>query len=186
MIDFVHFVLGEYETSNAHVQIQRPHQSVVHDGGETTAAQSDVPDLMSAHGTLEASANVARGASLLVTFLTGPAFPGTSPFTWIITGEKGRIRMSNEQGPFIQSEGSAYPIPIQVEDFESGEVRDVPWLWESWQEALPPRGRNIAKIYDLYAEGGADAVGVADFDAAVVRQKQLDDMLYSDEDQLQH
>lgn len=139
---------------------------------------SDVPDLVSVHGTLQPSRNVAEGASLLITFLTGPAFKGDSPFVWQITGEKGRIRMSNEQGPFIQSEGSAYPIPIQIEDFQTGKVEEVPWHWDDWQESLPPRGRNIAKIYDVFYEGQTEAYEVVDFAAAVERQRQLDGMLY--------
>ncbi len=107
--------------------------------------------------------------------------PGTSPFSWTITGETGRIRMSNERGPFVQSEGSAYPIPVQLEDFASGEFKEIPWSWESWQEPLPPRGRNIAKIYDLFAEGRAEELGVVDFEGAVVRHRQLDGMLYPEQ-----
>ncbi|KAK5174309.1 uncharacterized protein LTR77_001389 [Saxophila tyrrhenica] len=182
MIDFVHSVLGEYETSNAHLQIQRPEQTIIREDGTEGPTRSNVPDLVSVHGTLQKSSSVADGASLLVKFLTGPPFPGSSPFTWTITGSKGRIQMSNERGPFIQSEGSAYPIPIQLEDFSTGEVKEVSWEWDEWQEALPPRGRNIAKMYDLYAEGRAEEVGVADFEAAVVRHRGLDGMLWSDVD----
>jgi predicted dehydrogenase len=177
VIDFIHSVLGEFKSSNSHVQIQRPHQSIVKGDGTTTPASSDVPDLVSVHGTLQASANVASGASLLVTFLSGPPFPGRLPFEWVMTGEKGRIRMSNERGPFIQSEGGAN-IVIQVEDFATGEVKEVPWEWESWQEPDFGRGKNIAKIYDLYFEGRAEDYGVADFPAAVSRHAQLDGMLY--------
>ena len=178
-IDFVHSVLGEFESSNAHLQIQRPNQTIINrDTGATRPAQSDVPDLVSLHGTLKSSNYVAEGASLVANFCTGPPFPGTSPFVWTITGEKGRIRLSNERGPFIQSEGSGWPTPIQVEDFASQEVKEVSWEWEDWQEPLIPRGRNIAKIYDLYYESGINDSGLVDFSDAVVRHAQLDRMLY--------
>lgn len=119
-----------------------------------------------------------EGATLIANFRSGPPFPGTTPFVWTITGDKGRLRISSERGPFIQSEAGAYPVPIEVENFETGEVKQIAWEWESWQEPLLARGRNIAKLYDLYYEGRAAAYGVADFDAAVERHRQLDRMLY--------
>jgi hypothetical protein len=97
---------------------------------------------------------------------------------WTIIGEKGRVQLSNPRGPFIQSEGSGFPTPIKVEDFATKEVKEVSWEWPEWQEALVPRGRNIAKIYDLYFEGKAHEAGVADFAGAVVRHAQIDKMLY--------
>ena len=109
----------------------------------------------------------------------GPPFPGTNPFVWTIVGERGRIQVSNERGPFIQSQASAFPTPIKVEDFATGEVKEASWKWDDWQESLPTASRNIGKIYDLYAEGKAHEVGVADFATAVNRHAQIDKMLYS-------
>ena len=178
-IDFVHSVLGEFESSHAHLQIQRPDQSVVNkDTSITRAVRSDVPDLVSVHGTLQSSSYVANGASLVANFRTGPPFPATTPFAWTITGEKGRIRMTNDRGPFIQSEGSGWPTPIQVEDFSTQEVKEVAWEWSDWQEPLLPRSRNIGMIYDVYYEGGAKDYGLVDFSGAIVRHAQLDKMLY--------
>jgi predicted dehydrogenase len=94
MIDFVHAVLGEYESSSAQVQIQRPNQKIIdRDTGATKSTTSDVPDLVSIHGTLRASDYVSHGASLTVNFRTGPPFPGTKPFVWVIVGEKCRIEV---------------------------------------------------------------------------------------------
>jgi predicted dehydrogenase len=178
-IDYVHYVLGEYQTSNAHLQIQRPNQTIRHSDGTETPFTSDVPDLVSIHGTLKESEHVVSGASLLVKFQTGPPFQGTSPFTWTITGEKGRIQMSCERGPMIHAEGSGFPIPILWEDFVSGEVKKIPWEFEDWQKSLPPVARNTAKQYDLFAEGNRDSPGLVDFEEAVVRHAQFDEMLYS-------
>ncbi|KAK4495050.1 hypothetical protein PRZ48_013377 [Zasmidium cellare] len=175
MIDFVHFVLGEYSSSHAHTQIQRPKQSIVNkETGEKRPTISDVPDLVSVHGTLQSSSYVEDGASLIVNFRTGPPFPGTLPFVWTINGEKGEIRILSERGPFLQSEASAFDIPVEVEDFSTGQVRKVEWQWEEWQKTLLPRSRNIAKLYDLYAEGRLHCT----LESAVVRHKQLDAILY--------
>lgn len=86
--------------------------------------------------------------------------------------------MTSERGPFLQSESSAFPILIETLDSSTGEVTNVDWQWEDWQESLIPRGRNIAKMYDLYAEGILARDGSATFESAVLRHKQLDRMLY--------
>lgn len=86
--------------------------------------------------------------------------------------------MSSERGSFIHAESSEFPIPIKVEKFGKTEVRDGGWSWEDWQKPLMDRGKNTAKIYDLYAEGRTAEAGVADFADAVKRHIQLDEMLY--------
>ena len=179
MIDFVHAVLGEYESSSAQAQIQRPNQKIINrDTGATKSTTSDVPDLVSIHGTLRASDYVFHGASLIVNFRTGPPFPGTKPFVWVIVGENGRIEVSNESSPSIAASAAGLPTPIRVEDTTTKEIKEVPWEWEDWQEPLNPRGRSIAKIYDLYYEGKAYDAGVADFSSAAVRHAELDKLLY--------
>ena len=179
MIDMIHSVLGEYATSHAHTQIQRPNQKIVNrETGEESAVTSDVPDLVSVHGTLNPSRSMADGATLTATFRSGPPFPGTKALVWTITGDKGRIRVSNDKTSFVQSEANASPMPIEVENFTTGEVKQVAWQWEDWQEPLLARGRNIAKLYDLWYEDKLTDLGAADFDAAVVRHRQLDRILY--------
>lgn len=179
MIDFIHSILGEYESSNSHLQIQRPNQHVVNrETGASKAVTSDVPDLVSIHGTLQPSDIVAKEASLVANFKTGPPFPGTTPFTWTITGERGRIRMTSQRGPFIQSESSEGPIPIELQQFSTGQVEEVRWQWEDWQAPLLGRGRNIAKMYDLLYEERAEEYGLCDFEGAVRRHAQIDAMLY--------
>ena len=86
--------------------------------------------------------------------------------------------MTCERGTSIQADGGTFPIPIEVEDFATGEVKPVSWSWDSWQEPLLPRGRSIAKAYDLWYEGKAKEFGLADFSDAVARHAQLDGMMY--------
>ncbi|KAK5136448.1 hypothetical protein LTR08_003093 [Meristemomyces frigidus] len=180
MIDFLHHTVGEYATAHSHLQIQRPQQSVVDADTRATLATvtSNVPDLVSVHGTLQPSPYVAEGASLLINFRTGPPFPGTLPFIWTIHGEKGEIRISSERGTFIGADASGFPVPIEVHDYATGEVHRVKWEWEEWQEALPIRARSIGKGYDLFYQGGVEGGGLVEFDAAVARHVLLDAMLW--------
>lgn len=179
MTDFIHFTLGEYSASHAHTQIQRPNQQAVNrETGASRPVASDVPDLVSVHGTLAPSPTVAEGASLAINFRTGPLFPSTTAFVWTITGEKCRLRISSERGPFINSEASEYPILIELQDYSTGEITQAPWQWEEWQKVLPGRGKNVAKMYDLYYEGRSQEAGLCDFEGALQRHERIDSMLY--------
>ena len=184
VIDAIHYTLGEYTSSNHHLQIQRPNQRVLDAGTRATIKNviSDVPDLVSVHGTLQRSQHVTEGASLVVNFRSGPPFPGTLPLIWTIQGDKGTIRVTSERGPIALNADSSGPIPIEVHDHASGEVKIVEWEWEEWQVGLPAKARNIGKVYDLLwdrTEGRlGDVGGLVDFEAAVARHKQLDGILW--------
>lgn len=175
----MHSVLGEFEAFQSHTQIQRPGQEIVNRAsGMRTSKVSDVPDLVSIHGTLATHhPYIAPGASLVVNFHYEPPFPGTTPLVWIITGEKGQIRLSAESGSLIQTHASG-PMTLQLYMFDSGEVQDVSWGWEDWQAALPHRARNIGKLYEVFAEDEMAEYGVADFYAAVTRHQEMDALLW--------
>ncbi|CAK3791526.1 related to transcription co-repressor GAL80 [Lecanosticta acicola] len=120
MIDYVHSVLGEFQASNHHTQIQRPQQRIYNkDTGAARPFTSDVPDLLSLHGTLKSSPYTIDGASLLVHYRSGPSFPGTKPLLWTINCEKGELRISSDRTPSLQAEGSAHPIPIEKRKTEA-------------------------------------------------------------------
>lgn len=183
MIDYIHSVLGEYKSSHAHTQIQRPNQTIISkDTGATRPFISDVPDLISVDGHLHSSPIVSAGASLSVRFRSGPPFPGTTPFIWTISGDKSVLRITSERGPFLQSEASELPVLIDLHDFETGEVRRIDWQWADWQEPEWKRSRNIATLYEIFYEGESEVrkFGLADFGGAVGRHAQLDEMLYTD------
>ncbi|CAK1359672.1 unnamed protein product [Cercospora beticola] len=178
-IDYIHSVLGEYESSNALTQIQRPEKTIDDpETGKTRSYTSDVPDLLALHGTLKSSSVVQAGASLTVNFRLGPPFPGTVPFIWTINCERGEIRISSERGPFLQASSSESPVPIEVHYHGTDEVKTLEWQWEDWQESLPAVSRSIAKLYDLYSEGRLEEVSNATFASAVNRHKQIDNILY--------
>ncbi|EMC96280.1 hypothetical protein BAUCODRAFT_70124 [Baudoinia panamericana UAMH 10762] len=179
LIDTIHSVLGEYVSSNAHTQIQRPDWAVTDaETGAKRSAKCDVPDLLSLHGTLSASSYVAEGASLVVNFRRSTPFPGITPFVWTINGEKGEIRVTNKNGVYLSAEGDKSAIKTEVHSFATDTVETLDWDFEEWQESLPPRSKNIAKLYDLYADGQLAEYGGVDFASAVKRHEQLDRLLW--------
>ena len=82
---------------------------------------------------------------------------------------------------------------IRFHDFETGQVRNVDWevgdIWE--REELEVPARNIARVYEAFAEklGGAEGDGdeegegkLADFDEALKRHRMVDAMEKSSEE----
>ena len=154
MIDYVHEVLGGWEESHTKMQIQRPNLKLLGaDGGVNRAIKTDVPDLISVHGTLNTEKGVAvPGATLAASFRLGQPFKGEPGFVWYIVGETGELRVT-APGPYLMS-GDSYggPISIQHHNYATDEVRDLGWDWPEWQKELGLRARSVAEVYERYAE----------------------------------
>lgn len=160
-IDYVHEVLGDWETLSSQLQIQRPELRGL--GENTRTIKTDVPDFVSAHGTLKPNRGVTvPGATLTATFRVGPQFPGTPGFVWTINGETGELRVT-ASGPFLFS-GFSFDAPVTIEhhDYATDEVKDLGWSWPESQRDLPLASRSVAGLYERYAEwveGGRSDVG---------------------------
>ncbi|KAI4916219.1 hypothetical protein J4E85_010307 [Alternaria conjuncta] len=154
MIDYVHEVLGGWEESHTKMQIQRPNLKLLGaDGSVNRTVKTDVPDLISAHGTLNTEKGVTvPGATLTASFSLGQPFKGEPGFVWYIAGETGELRVT-APGPYLMS-GDSYdgPISIQHHDYATDEVRDLGWDWPEWQKELGLRARSVAEVYERYAE----------------------------------
>jgi predicted dehydrogenase len=162
-LDYIHDVLGEFESFSSRMQIQRPSVKIVDaQGSVKRRIESDVPDLLSMHGTLEAreeSISIAKGAQLSITFRLGPPFKGEPALTWSINGEKGELLIAIG-GQYLHSH-VIDPISIKFHDHATDEVKEFGWEWQGWQRELPVRARIIAELYERYAEwvqGGKEEV----------------------------
>jgi predicted dehydrogenase len=154
MIDYVNEVLGDWESFDAKMQIQRPKLKVFGSKGEVTGSvKSDVPDFLSAHGTLKTDNGVTvPGATLSATFRLGQPFKGEPGLVWTIVGEKGELRVT-APGPYLMS-GDSYNGPVTIEHYHhaTDEVKELKWDWAEWQKKLGLRARSTAEVYERYAE----------------------------------
>ncbi|KAJ0159392.1 hypothetical protein CTA2_9761 [Colletotrichum tanaceti] len=179
-------VLGEFEEGGAAfeswLQIQRPEVKILGAGmvTELRRVRTDVPDLIALHGTIRGP-NTVDGATLAVRFRNGPPFKGRPAFVWRIVGEKGEVEVESPSGPYLHSDSYDEPIVIRVHEHGSDGVAEVPWGWETWQEELPVRARNVGEAYERFArwvelgkgevEGGGRWPTLQD---AVLRMRELD------------
>ncbi|KAI1812771.1 NAD(P)-binding protein [Poronia punctata] len=153
-VDYVHDVLGEFESFQSRMQLQRPVLKIRDQNGDTEAGRvipSDVPDFLAVHGKLaKGTADIVEDATLSFTFRSGQQFKGTPGFIWTINGEKGEI-MVTANGAYLHSDSYKDPIEIKLHDHVTDEVVDMEWDWQDWQKELPYRSRIVAELYERYA-----------------------------------
>ncbi|KAI0376698.1 NAD(P)-binding protein [Hypomontagnella monticulosa] len=185
-IDYVHEVLGEFESSQGRLQIQRPAVKITkNDGSHIREIRTDVPDLLAIHGKLsKGKGEIVEDATLSFMYRTGQQFKGTPGFVWTINGELGEI-MVTANGAYVHSDSYKDPIEIKVHDHTSDEVVDIEWDWEDWQKKLPYRSRVVAKLYELYAHWRENGMSAGDLPEgedwprlhdAVTRMKEMDEL----------
>lgn len=154
LIDFVHEVLGDWQDFHAVGQIQRPSLNVIGaDGKDVGSVNSNVPDYLSVHGTLQNNKGVVvPGATLLATFRVGPQFKDERGLVWTINGEKGELRLA-APGPYLQA-GYSFdgPVTITHHDHATDKVAELGWDWPDWQKEYGLRARSTAELYERYAE----------------------------------
>lgn len=151
MFDFVLSVLGELdlESVNAKLQLQRPEVKIRDPKTNeiTETIQSNVPDLVSLHGTLASS------ATLSFLFRRGQQFPGTPALTWTINCEYGELRLVSSSGLAPEYSSPEAPVTIQVNWFDDDSVEDVKWEWAKDQVELPPAARGVISTLLAFADG---------------------------------
>ena len=170
MIDFVELVLGELSSFHSQLSIQRPQVSIKDGHGKIKqTVTTDVADHIMLQGTLSS------GAPFSITFRRGPPYKDDPSLTWLIHGEKGDIKVTSAATAMQASDDERN---IAVHDFETDQVEMV--RWDKPFQDLPPRARNVAALYEAFADGGAKEY--PDFEHAVLRHTQIDEIFRSSEE----
>ena len=170
MIDYIHFVLGEFSEFQAHSAVVQKEVKIMGSEGEVLeTVETDVPDFLTVHGTLEGEQKV----PLAVTFRRWQPFKGTSGLDWHITGTKGEIRITSPK-PILNAldEGTE----ILVEEYATREVEKVEWKHDYQDQPL--MARNVAGLYEAFAKGDE----YPDFEVATRRLRELDEVFRSAEE----
>ena len=58
----------------------------------------------------------------------------------------GELLMTSPNGPILQP-----PITIELQDFATDEVTEIPWEPKDWQNGLPFPARDVGELYERYA-----------------------------------
>ncbi|KAF2713024.1 putative oxidoreductase [Pleomassaria siparia CBS 279.74] len=187
VLDFVLHVLGDLAPGSVQSkgQIQRPSVRVrdTSTNSIVETVTSDVPDLLSLHGTLTPSKIIQEDATLSAFFRRGQAFPGDPPLAWSINCEFGEIRLLSTVGTALFSESNGERVTIHVHHFDTDTVEEIPWEWEKEQEHVPTHAKSVLRCLASFAdaisegkgsEGGDGWVGLED---AARRARQIEKIL---------
>lgn len=181
MFDYVQAAIGEVlkETLHVHTQLQRPDVRIrdpAQDNAIVDTVRSDVPDLLSLHGTLAGSATVTGGATVTAYYRRGQPSFGDASFTWSLTCERGEIRLVAPEGANLQANAYKQPVTIQVQHYDKdGTVEEVPWAWSDGQGELPAPARSVMTQYEAFAAG--DVTRVVSIESALSRAKQVEQLM---------
>ncbi|KAL4970506.1 Gfo/Idh/MocA family protein [Aspergillus stella-maris] len=175
VIDFIQSVTGDLisGSEDVHFALQRPEIRIRDPKTRQIieTVKSDVPDLVSVHGSLPPSPHVTENATLLATFTRGQPFPGDPALVWTLTGELGSIRLVAESGIALQASAYDAPVTISLHTFDTDEVLDVPWGWSEEQMGVPVSGRSVQTC--LFGIGEGDEKGYVGLEEGVKRARQV-------------
>lgn len=126
------------------------------------------------HDQILIQGRLTSGALLSYHLRGGPEVPGTPGTVWSIYGSTGEIRVTTSGG-VIHIGGPGHTL--QVHDHKSGEVETLSAeAGDEWdQKEYPWPARNVARLYEAFAEEGREHE-YADWDEAIVRHRVIDEL----------
>ena len=141
MIDYVLYAAGaELSKLGAIVKTQRNMVQLKQADGSLSNDKRDTPDQIMVHGHLQ------RG---------GPSFKAEPGLRWSIYGGKGEIEITTA-GCFLQI--GYNDMKIKLHDHQVDTVQTIDWAVNGSDEfeSLPLSVRNVARLYEAYADGRHD------------------------------
>jgi predicted dehydrogenase len=173
VFDTVLSVVGDLQPEQVHskLQLQRPDVRVRDSSTKQIidTVRSNVPDLVSLHGTLQPSS-----ATLTYLFRRGQPFPGTPALTWTINLEHGEIRLVSPSSTNLEL---GEPAEIHVHWHDDDKVEEVKWEWNAEQAALPPSARNVISTLVAFADRKAPGDGWVSIEDAANRARLIEGFL---------
>ena len=173
--------VGQIDAESVHSkgQIQRPNIRIRDPSTKQIIGNtvSDVPDLLSFHGTLKESPQTALNATLAFSFRRGQPFPGTPALTWTITCEHGEIRLTSATSMVLRVSENDGPLTIQVHYFDTDEVEDVAYDWTDEQKEVPILARDVMACLYAFADGKKEGDGWVGLEDAARYARIIDSFL---------
>jgi len=143
-------------------------QLTTYTGEPTTTVTRNVPDQILLHGTF------GSGAVLSYHMRGGPVFAKSDSdgMFWRIYGDKGEIQLTGPNSFLQIADGDR---KIEIFDHSSEKVEEVDVEKDEFSE-IPLFGRNVARLYEAFADGKGKGQGVLDWEDALNRHQFVDEV----------
>lgn len=128
------------------------------DGSFDKMIERETPDQVLLHTRVSPS-----GAPVSMSIQGGKQFKGSPAVSWCVYGTKGEIRLTSG-APISMSVGGD---KIELFDHAKDSVEEVKFVYKDAVKDLPPLAKNIAGLYELFADGGGVKDGLVRFEEAV-------------------
>ncbi|KAF2478115.1 NAD-P-binding protein [Lindgomyces ingoldianus] len=159
-LEAITFVLGPLATYTPLLSISKPTTDLLNSSGQTVRT---IP--RTSHDQILLQGTLTSSAVLSYHLRGGPAFSNTSGLIWRIYGSSGEIQIT---GPDTYLQISDDNLKIEVFEHAAGTTEVVEVEKDKWSgDGL--FGRNIARLYEEFAEGKGVDDGVLDWGVAVER-----------------
>ncbi|KAF1963584.1 NAD-P-binding protein [Byssothecium circinans] len=158
------YAIAPLHTFNPLLAINHPTvQLTDYSGNPTRTVPRTSHDQVLLHGTFSC------GAPISYHLHGGPAFNKTEGCIWRIFFSKGEIQVT---GPNTFLNAADDGFKIEVFDHESGETKVVEVEKDAFStEAFTPFSRNMARLYEAFADGKGEDEGVLDWESALKRHQ---------------
>lgn len=161
--DPIFHALGGLEEVSARLTTRWAKTQLLHsDGSFNKWIARETPDHVMMHGTVKENS-----APISIALRNGKAFKDTPNMRVSIFGSKGEIRFTAVMPTNIAT--GTEKLELYDHETDTVEVVDVEYAPEV--RDLPGLAKNIGKLYELFAEGGAKSEGFVDFEEAVGMHK---------------
>lgn len=171
--DPVFHALGGLDEVSALLTTRWPETKLLHsDGSFHKIVKRETPDHIMMQGILSNNR-----APISIAVRSGKAFKDTPPLTWRIFGTQGEIRVTANGHLGLALGGEK----IELYNHETDAVEVIDTQYTDAVKDLPSFAKNIARLYELFLEGGPVEQGFVDFEQAVGMHRILDKMEKSSE-----
>ncbi|KAF2730100.1 NAD-P-binding protein [Polyplosphaeria fusca] len=164
-LESIQYVLGDITDFHPLLAISYPESTVKNAAGETVGTMK-----RTAHDQIMLQGSLGQGAVFSYHLRGGPAFNNADGCFWRIYGEKGEIQITGGDSYLHISDDN---VKINVFDHASGETETVAVDKDAFSE-LPIFSRNVARLYDGFADGKGEQDGVLGWDFALKRHQFVD------------
>ena len=175
MFDCVTLALGDLSSFQTLLANRRPKVDVLDSNNKVV---KQIPK--TSHDQLLLQGVLASNSAPVSIHMRGaPMFKNEPSLLWRIHGTKGELRIT---APMLYIQLVNTGAEIQLHDFKMDEISTVDWVPDDAAEKLPEFAKNVARLYEAFADGKGVQDGVVTFEESMKMHQAVEEVYKSSEE----